>query len=151
MSFLLIKNKKLEKEVLDMDFVYALIIVVAVLAIAIGVLYAVRKNYISSKDLEIIKNVFNLSTAIIDELNLKQEDLIMQISQIVLSSLDFAIVISNNNDEIKDAAYNQACQLCSDFKIELTESRKMIIKQLIEIGMSNIYELDEQTSKYVRA
>ena len=133
-----------------MDFVYALIIVVAVLAIAIGVLYAVRKNYISSKDLEIIKNVFNLSTAIIDELNLKQEDLIMQISQIVLSSLDFAIVISNNNDEIKDAAYNQACQLCSDFKIELTESRKMIIKQLIEIGMSNIYKLDEQTSKYVR-
>ena len=75
----------------------------------------------------------------------------MQISQIVLSSLDFAIVISNNNDEIKDAAYNQACQLCSDFKIELTESRKMIIKQLIEIGMNNIYKLDEQTSKYVRA
>lgn len=134
-----------------MDFIYALLIVVAVLAIAVGVMYLVKKNYINTKDLETIKSIFGLSTAIIDELNLKAEDKIMQISQIVLSSLDFAIVISNNNDEIKDAALRQALQLCVDFKIEMTDSRKLIIEQLISIGIENIYKFDEEKSKYIRA
>ena len=134
-----------------MDFLYALLIVVVVLAIAAGVMYIVKKNYITTEDLEIIKNVFKLSSSIIDELNLKQEKDIMRISEIVISSLDFAIVISNEDSQIKEAAYNQACQLCSDFKIELSESRKTIIKQLIEIGIENIYKLDEETSKYIRA
>ncbi len=40
------------------------------------------------------------------------------------------IVISNDDSQIKEAAYNQACQLCNDFKIELSESRQTIIKQL---------------------
>lgn len=134
-----------------MDFIYALLIVVAVLAIAVGVMYLVKKNYINTKDLETIKSIFGLSTAIIDELNLKAEDKIMQISQIVLSSLDFAIVISNNNEEIKDAALRQALQLCTDFKIEMTDSRKLIIEQLISIGIENIYKFDEEKSKYIRA
>lgn len=134
-----------------MDFIYALLIVVAVLAIAVGVMYLVKKNYINTKDLETIKSIFGLSTAIIDELNLKAEDKIMQISQIVLSSLDFAIVISNNNEEIKDAALRQALQLCTDFKIEMTDSRKLIIEQLISIGIENIYKFDEEKSKFVRA
>lgn len=134
-----------------MDFIYALLIVVAVLAIAVGVMYLVKKNYISTKDLETIKSIFGLSTAIIDELNLKAEDKIMQISQIVLSSLDFAIVISNNNEEIKDVALRQALQLCADFKIEMTDSRKLIIEQLISIGIENIYKFDEEKSKFVRA
>ena len=134
-----------------MDFIYALLIVVAVLAIAVGVMYLVKKNYINTKDLETIKSIFGSSTAIIDELNLKAEDKIMQISQIVLSSLDFAIVISNNNDEIKDAALRQALQLCADFKIEMTDSRKLIIEQLIAIGIENIYKFDEEKSKFVRA
>ena len=134
-----------------MDFVYALLIVVAVLAVAAGVAYLVKKNYINAKDLETIKSIFGLSTAIIDELNLKAEDKIMQISQIVLSSLDFAIVISNNDEEIKDAALRQALQLCADFKIEVTDSRKQIIEQLISIGIENIYKFDEDKSKYIRA
>ena len=134
-----------------MDFLYALLIVVVVLAIAAGVMYLTKKKYITTEDLEIIKNVFKLSSDIIDELNLKQEKDIMRISEIVISSLDFAIVISNEDSQIKEAAYNQACQLCSDFKIELSESRQTIIKQLIEIGMENIYKLDEETSKYIRA
>ena len=58
-----------------MEFVYTLLIVVAVLAIAIGVMFLVKKNYINTKDLETIKNVFGLSTAIIDELNLKIDEL----------------------------------------------------------------------------
>ena len=134
-----------------MDFLYALLIVVIVLAIAAGVMYIVKKQYITTEDLEIIKNVFKLSSSIIDELNLKQEKDIMRISEIVISSLDFAIVISNDDSQIKEAAYNQACQLCNDFKIELSESRQTIIKQLIEIGIENIYKLDEETSKYIRA
>ncbi|MDY3777780.1 MAG: hypothetical protein SOZ53_02840 [Candidatus Onthovivens sp.] len=44
-----------------MDFVYTLIIVIAVLAITIGVLYTIRKNYISSKDLEIIPTYLNFN------------------------------------------------------------------------------------------
>ena len=134
-----------------MEFVYTLLIVVAVLVIAIGVMFLVKKNYINTKDLETIKNVFGLSTAIIDELNLKAEDKIMQISQIVLSSLDFAIVISNNDEEIKEAALRQALQLCSDFNIEVNDSRKLIIEQLISIGIANIYKFDVEKSKYVRA
>ena len=44
-----------------MDFVYTLIIVIVVLAITIGILYAIRKNYISSKDLEIILIYLNFN------------------------------------------------------------------------------------------
>ena len=73
----------------------------------------------------------------------------MSISQIVVSSLDFAIVISNDDDQIKDEAYKQAILLCEQFKLELTEERKNIILQLINIGLDAIYFKDEN-SKYCR-
>lgn len=124
-------------------------IVIFTLAFAIGVTYLLKNSAIKKEDLETVKQVFKLTANVIDELNLKQEDQIMSISQIVVSSLDFAIVISNEDAEIKEAAYRQSLLLCEQFKLELTEERKNIILQLINIGLDTFYFKDEN-SKYCR-
>ncbi|MBO5095249.1 MAG: hypothetical protein J6B98_00030 [Bacilli bacterium] len=134
---------------MDTTILISIGVVVLVLTFAVVVSYLLKNSSIRKEDLETVKQVFKLTTNVIDELNLKQEEQIMSISQIVVSSLDFAIVISNDDDQIKDEAYKQAILLCEQFKLELTEERKNIILQLINIGLDAIYFKDEN-SKYCR-
>lgn len=135
---------------MDMDFIWALVTVVCVLVFAVCTTIVVRSNMVKSSDIKLVQQIFKLTTSLIDEMNLEQEKQIMNISQIVISSIDFAIVISNEDADIKDAAYKQAISICEQFKLDLNDNRKQLIHQLIDIGLDTIYIKDEQTSKYVR-
>lgn len=135
---------------MDMDFIWALVTVVCVLVFAVCTTIVVRNGMVKASDIKLVQQIFKLTTSLIDEMNLEQEKQIMNISQIVISSIDFAIVISNEDADIKDAAYKQAISICEQFKLDLSDSRKQLIRQLIDIGLDTIYIKDEQTSKYVR-
>ena len=92
-----------------------------------------KKITVNKNELQIVQQIFKLSTAIIDDLNLKSEDKILQISQIIDSGITFAIVLDDTNQKeiVKKYTYEQ----CKLFGIELTEKRKEIIEQLIDIGL----------------
>ena len=115
---------------MDLSLLYGIII-----ASLMGVIsYLITKKITVNKDeLQIVQQIFKLSTGIIDELNLKHEDKILQISQIIDSGITFAIVLDDTNQKeiVKKYTYEQ----CKLFGIELTEKRKEIIEQLIDIGL----------------
>lgn len=115
---------------MDYSLLYAIII-----AGLMGVIsYLITKKItVNKNDLQIVQQIFKLSTAIVDELNLKSEDKILQISQIIDSGITFAIVLDDTNQKeiVKKYTYEQ----CKLFGIELTEQRMNIIEQLIDIGL----------------
>lgn len=102
-----------------------------------------KKITINKNELAIVQQIFNLSASLIDELNLKNEDKILQISQIVDSGITFAIVLTDENQKeiVKKYTYEQ----CELFGIELTENRKQIIEQLTDIGLDLINNKDNNS------
>ena len=58
-----------------------------------------KKITVNKNELQIVQQIFKLSTNIIDELNLKHEDKILQISQIIDSGINFAIVLDDTNQK----------------------------------------------------
>lgn len=124
---------------MDYNMLYVLGIVfgVCVLTYVISVLR--KKEIITQTDLSFVQQLFSLSVAIIDELNLKNEDKILQISNVVLSALEYATSISSGAENITEKALEKCYELCEQFEIELTASRKLILQQLVTIGLQNRY------------
>ena len=118
-----------------MDIIYALLVT----AVALGGAYALTK-YIKPKkeDLETVKTLFNLSVAVIDELNLKGEDKILEIATIVNSSIDYAIVFSEDNVELEDVAFEYCVKVCKQLNINIDGNRTVILKELIGIASKQI-------------
>ena len=118
-----------------MDIIYALLVV----AIALGGAYTLTK-YIKPKkeDLETVKTLFSLSVAVIDELNLKSEDKILEIATIVNSSIDYAIVFSGDNVELEDVAFEYCVKVCKQLNINIDGNRTVILKELIGIASKQI-------------
>ena len=118
-----------------MDIIYALLVV----AVALGGAYLLTK-YIKPKkdDLETVKTLFNLSVAVIDELNLKSEDKILEIATIVNSSIDYAIVFSGDNVELEDVAFEYCVNVCKQLNINIDGNRTVILKELIGIASKQI-------------
>ena len=124
---------------MDYSLLYGIVI-----AALMGVIsYLITKKITVNKDeLQIVQQIFKLSTGIIDELNLKHEDKILQISQIIDSGITFAIVLTDENQKemVKKYTYEQ----CKLFGIELTEQRINIIEQLIDIGLDLVNGEEEE-------
>lgn len=124
---------------MDYSLLYAIII-----AGLMGVIsYLITKKItISKNELQIVQQIFKLSTGIIDELNLKNEDKILQISQIIDSGITFAIVLDDENQ--KEMVKRYTFEQCKLFGIELTEQRINIIEQLIDIGLDLANKKEEE-------
>ena len=125
---------------MDLSLLYGIIIAALMAVIS----YLLTKKIVANKnELEIVQQIFRLSADIIDELNLESEDKILQISQIVDSGITFAIVLTDKNQKemVKKYTYEQ----CKLFGIELTENRKQIIEQLIDIGLDLINNKDNNS------
>ena len=101
-----------------------------------------KKITVNKNDLQIVQQIFKLSTAIVDELNLKSEDKILQISQIIDSGITFAIVLDDTNQ--KEIVKKYTFEQCKLFGIELTEQRINIIEQLIDIGLDLANKKEEE-------
>ena len=124
---------------MDLSLLYGVII--AILMAVVSYLLT-KKIAVNKNELAIVQQIFNLSTNLVDELNLKNEDKILQISQIIDSGITFAIVLDDENQKeiVKKYTYEQ----CELFGIELTENRKQIIEQLIDIGLDLINNKDNK-------
>lgn len=124
---------------MDYTILYAILILLVIVGLTFLAITLKKKNIVSAEDLEFAVSMLGLSVAIIDELNLKDEDKIKDISQIVIDAVNY--VTENMKDSTADKvqlAYSYALVLCFDMNISLTEERKNIIKRLIELSFSKI-------------
>ena len=120
---------------MDIDIIYTLLVV----AVALAEAYLLTKyTKIKKDDLETVKTLFNLSIAVIDELNLKSEDRILEIATIVNSSIDYAIVFSEDNVELENVAFEYCVNVCKQLNINIDENRTFILKELIGIASKQI-------------
>ena len=118
-----------------MDILYALLVV----GVALGGAYVLTKYVKPNKeDLETVKTLFSLSVAVVDELNLKHEDKILEIATIVNSSIDYAIVFSGDDVELEEVAYDYCIKVCKQLNIEMNGNRPVILKELIKIASRQI-------------
>ena len=124
-----------------MDYSLLYGIVIAALMAVVSYLLT-KKITISKNELQIVQQIFKLSTEIIDQLNLKNEDKILQISQIIDSGITFAIVLDDTNQ--KEIVKKYTFEQCKLFGIELTEQRINIIEQLIDIGLDLVNKKEEE-------
>ena len=89
---------------MDLNLLFSLLVVAGVNII---IYFVVKKITITKEQIATIRELFGLSVAIIDELNLKQEKEIMRISGIVTNALDLAYVLNDNKDDIIKNAYKK--------------------------------------------
>lgn len=122
---------------MDLTMIYILIIVSSVVILTFVVNKLRTKNIISNEDLLIVSQIFSLSLSLIDELNLKNESKILQISNIVLGALDYANNLFISPEMVAEKALEKCYELCKELNITVTESRRLIIIQLINIALSN--------------
>ena len=120
---------------MDIDVIYTLLVVAVALA---GAYLLTKYTKIKKDDLETVKALFNLSVAVIDELNLKNEDKILEIATIVNSSIDYAIVFSGDNVELEDVAFEYCVNVCKQLNINIDGNRTAILKELIGIASKQI-------------
>ena len=120
---------------MDIDIIYTLLVVAVALA---GAYLLTKYTKIKKDDLETVKTLFNLSIAVIDELNLKSEDKILEIATIVNSSIDYAIVFSEDNVELEDVAFEYCVNVCKQLNINIDGNRTSILKELIGIASKQI-------------
>jgi hypothetical protein len=120
---------------MDIDIIYTLLVVAVALA---GAYLLTKYTKIKKDDLETVKTLFNLSVAVIDELNLKNEDKILEIATIVNSSIDYAIVFSEDNVELEDVAFEYCVNVCKQLNINIDGNRTTILKELIGIASKQI-------------
>ena len=107
-----------------------------------------KKNWIDTDDVLFVAKVFNLSMDIIKELNLKEEEKIKLIGDIVSDTLFYAESIMDeiDYDEMLDLSIKYALELCEKFDIEITEERIRIITTLFEFGLDAIIKNNLENS-----
>lgn len=123
---------------MDLSLLYA-VIIAALMAVVSYLL--TKKITVNKNELAIVQQIFNLSANLIDELNLKNEDKILQISQIIDSGITFAIVLDDGNQ--KEMVKRYTVEQCKLFGIELTPQREEIINSLIDIGLDLLKKEEE--------
>ena len=121
---------------MDFTIIYIILIVALTIGLILVGKYVREKQIIKSEDLTFAVSVLQLSTAIVSELKLDKEKEIKTISQIVVSAVTF-VNNSTNVSDINQTALDYALNLCVELKLEVTDERKTIIKQLIDLTLSS--------------
>lgn len=124
---------------MDTTILYVLLSVGIAFGVAYLVSYLRRKNLLKQEDLMFAIKALDLSSKVVSEMRLDKEKEIKTISQIVIDSLEFGVSLYNTEEDVKDNAIEYAYELCNSFDIELTDNRKEIIKELIEITFNERY------------
>jgi hypothetical protein len=116
---------------------YGLLIVVGVLAFTFLFKYLKVKKVINFDvdDLIEISGMFGLGVDLVNEMGLKYDKQIKLIAAILKDTLDYACKVWDDSADMSTVAYNYAVGLADKFGLVLTDSRKDIIKKLIDIGI----------------
>lgn len=124
---------------MDTTILYVILAVGIAFGVAYLVSYLRRKNLLKQEDLLFAIKILDLSMGIVEELKIYKDKDIKTISLIVRDSLEFGISLYNTEEDVKENAVEYAYDLCLSFDIELTDNRKEIIKELIEITFNEKY------------
>jgi Tfp pilus assembly protein PilE len=119
----------------DMTIIYVIGIVVVVVGMVFGIAYLRKNNYVKESDLIFVSSILGIGIEILEELNLDKEKEILKISGIVQDSINFAIGMFDNVDNTYEKACEYAYNLCEQSGIQVTDSRRNIIQQLIRLGL----------------
>lgn len=122
---------------MDYSIIYILIAVVFTIGILTLKSFLTKKNIIKNEDLLFTAKILNLTVALIDELDLPKEKLIKDIGKIVYDALAFTSARYSTKDEVIVNAVEYAYDLCLKFDIELTDSRRDIIRELVVFAINN--------------
>jgi hypothetical protein len=123
---------------MDYTILYAILILIGTVLVIYGTLYLKKRVMVSQEDLQFVSNTLNLSLAIIDELDLSKEKEIKNIGAIVFGGLNMAIGLYGTEDRDKVILMGKdlCFKLAEDQGIQLTENRKVIIVNLLELALN---------------
>lgn len=124
---------------MDTTILYVILAVGIAFGVAYLVSYLRRKNLLKQEDLMFAIKALDLSLKIVSEMRLDKEKEIKNLSIIIIDSLEFGISLYDTEEDVKENALEYAYELCNSFNIELTDNRKEIIKELIEITFNEKY------------
>lgn len=116
-------------------------IFIGILLVSLGLPFAVRwarERYgVSKEDLKMASDILNISIMILEELDFKKDDDVVEFATIVRTSIEFAATIEedSNINTIKVVAYNHAVRQLENMNIETTERRKQIINSLVDMSL----------------
>lgn len=125
---------------MDYTFLYVLIAIGLTVGLTYLISYLRRENVVDVNDLRLSMEMLNIGMKIVSELRLDKEEEIFRISSIVLQSLEYSISLFDSEEIIIENAIEYAHELCEIMSIELTESRKEIIRDLITLTFNNQYK-----------
>lgn len=97
------------------------------------------RNKLSYKNLMQSMKILNLPKKIFSELRLDKEIKLLEISELVIESLDFSFDQHHKREDIINNAFIFAMNTPTSLNKDLTEERKVLLKKLIEIEFDNSY------------
>lgn len=119
---------------MDTSIFIVLAILIFVVSLTVGIRYMRAKGYVDATDITIVMAIFGLSMEFADELNLKNEEKIFNIMEIIYSVLlHFSSTISVDPVIVKEEIKLTANKLVAE-QIGLTPSRERIINSFIELA-----------------
>lgn len=104
------------------------------------------RNKLNYKNLIQSMRILNLPKKIFSELRLDKEIKLLEISELVIESLEFSFNLDYKREDIINNAYIFAINNPMALDKDLTKERKILLKKLIEIEFDNNYSdsLDKQ-------
>lgn len=121
---------------MDYTVLYVIGTAIFVVMFSIVIKILIDKKILTKEVVSFVAKTFNLTSKLVDELNLKKEKQILMIADIVNDSIEYILAIMDNPNSMVDEAYNYAVDKCLAFGIELTDNRKDILRQLIVAGLN---------------
>lgn len=119
---------------MDTSILISIGIVIFVIILTIGVRYAKASGYVDPTDITIVMAIFGLSMEFADELNLKNEDKIFSIMNIIYSVLlHFSSTVNIDPVMVKEEIKLTACKLIAE-QVGLTQNRERLVNAFIELA-----------------
>lgn len=122
---------------------YTVLYMFLAIGVTFGITYLVsylrRNNKLSQEDLILVRDMLGIGVKVISELRLDKETELVNLSNVIIDSLEYAISFFNTEQDVINNAYSFSLELCDVHGIELTESRKDLLLQLITIVFNDNY------------
>lgn len=126
---------------------YNLLILIGMIIATVGIIFLIKflkkRNIIDETSINTTSDLLKISTLLIEELKIKDEDKnkIILISTIIIDGLNRSVDIMGMKDieQIKIYVADYVFALCVRINIDLTENRKLLIEMMIKYLIENKY------------
>ena len=119
---------------MDLSMFYSLMIVLAVVGLTLAIRFSRSKGYVDASDITIVMQIFGLSMEFADELNIKNEDKMFNIMNIIYSVLlHFSSTVSADPLTVKEQIKITAKKLIAE-QVGITPTRERIVDSFVELA-----------------